>query len=88
MALSHYRNSIAAVNQYEVVNPSLFEVTIMPPQIDGVNIDDESTALLLEHVRSVGGLDGLNPPVGVVRQKFKYAERSYAGAHESTHLEL
>ena len=31
MALSHYKNSHAAINKWEVVNPSLFEVTILPP---------------------------------------------------------
>ena len=35
--LSHYRNSHAAVGKWEVVNPSLFEVTILPP--DAVNAD-------------------------------------------------
>lgn len=86
MALSHFKNSKAAVNKWEVVNPSLFEVTILPP---GVDTDkDNVSALLLEHVRSIGGLDGINPSVGVVTQKFKYAERMYAGGPESTHLEL
>ena len=84
MALSHFKNSTAAVKQYEVVNPSLFEVTVTPPS-DIKNID---SSLLLEHVRSVDGLDGLNPPVGTVTQKFKFAERIYAGGPESTHLEL
>lgn len=86
MALSHYKNSTAAMNKYEVVNPSLFEVTILLPET--VEQTDNTTPLLLEHVRKVGGLDGLNPSVGNVRQKFKYAERTYAGGPESTHLEL
>ena len=87
MALSHYKNSTAAVNKYEVVNPSLFEVTILPPAFPS-GTDDNITALMLEHVRSIGGLDGLNPSVGTAVQKFKQAERHYAGGPESTHLEL
>lgn len=86
MALSHYKNSQAAVNKWEVVNPSLFEVTIIPPKEAGA--DDNTTALLLEHVRTISGLDGLNPSVGTAVQKFKQAERHYAGGPESTHIEL
>ena len=92
MALSHFKNSDAAVKKWEVVNPSLFEVTILPPwKLDNgssTNIEDVGTPLLIQHVRSIGGLDGVNPSVGVVTQKFKYAERMYAGGPESTHLEL
>jgi hypothetical protein len=84
MALSHYKNSQAAVGKWEVVNPSLFEVTIMPPE----SVDGADSTLLLEHVRSVGGLDGLNPSIGTAVQKFKQAERHYAGGPDSTHLEL
>lgn len=87
MALSHYRNSHAAVSKYEVVNPSLFEVTILPPDFPSGG-DDNTTTLLLEHVRSISGLDGLNPSIGTAVQKFKQAERHYAGGPESTHLEL
>lgn len=81
MALSHYKNSVPSVNKYEVVNPSLFEATIMTP-------DNLNTPLLLEHVISIDGLDGLNPSVGTVTQRFKYAERTYATVPEQTHLEL
>ena len=83
MALSHFKNSHAAVNKWEVVNPALFEVTIMPPAEVGAD-----SALLLEHVRSISGLDGLNPAMGTVIQKFKQAERVYLGVPEQTHLEL
>ena len=91
MALSHFRNSHAAVNKWEVVNPAMFEVTILPP--DGVSTQGEdstatTTQLFLEHVRSISGLDGLNPPMGTVIQKYKQAERVYLGVPEQTHLEL
>ena len=87
MALSHFKNSHAAVNKWEVVNPAFFEVTILPPTLDGQQ-DDKTTQLLLEHVRSISGLDGINPPMGTVIQKFKQAERVYLGVPEQTHLEL
>ena len=87
MALSHFKNSHAAVNKWEVVNPALFEVTLLPPTLDGQQ-DDKTTQLLLEHVISISGLDGLNPSVGTVTQKYKQADRVYAGVPESTHLEL
>ena len=87
MALSHYKNSHAAVNKWEVVNPSLFEVTILPPTFPSGG-DDSATTLMLEHVRNISGLDGLNPSVGTAVQKFKYAERHYAGGPETTHLDL
>jgi hypothetical protein len=86
MALSHFKNSTAAVNKYEVVNPALFEVTILPPTLDGTN--DNTTQLLLEHVISISGLDGLNPAMGTVVQKYKQADRVYLGVPDTTHLEL
>ena len=87
MALSHFKNSHAAVNKWEVVNPAMFEVTLLPPTLDGQQ-DDKTTQLLLEHVRSISGLDGLNPAMGIVIQKYKQAERDYLGVPEQTHLEL
>jgi hypothetical protein len=85
---SHYRNSEAARHMYEVVSPALFEVILQFPRIlssDG-SINSET---LLEHVRSISGLDGLTPTVGNVVQKYKYAERHYAAAGpDKTSLEL
>jgi len=90
MSLSHFKNSHAAVNKWEVVNPAFFEVTLLPPTntTDGEKADDLTTQLLLEHVISISGLDGVNPNVGTVIQKYKQADRVYAGVPESTHLEL
>lgn len=81
MSLSHYKNSKAAVNRWEVVTPGLWECTIITP-------DAENTPLLIEHIRSIDGLDGINPSNQIVQQKYKYAERSYAGLPEQNHLEL
>lgn len=84
---SHYQNSQAAREMWEVVSPALFEVYFTFPKIlNGQNID---TNLMFEHVRSVSGLDGLTPTFGNVVQKFKYAERHYAAAGpDKTSLEL
>ena len=67
---SHYRNSTAATQMYEVVSPALFEVDLTFPTIlSGDNsIQPE---LIIEHVRSVSGLDGLTPSVANVVQKYK-----------------
>lgn len=85
---SHYRNSTAAIGNYEVVSPALFEVYLKFPNIiDGD--EDIKKDLLVEHVRSISGLDGLTPNVGNVVQKYKFAERHYAAAGpERTSLEL
>jgi hypothetical protein len=85
---SHYRNSDAATNMWEVVSPALFEVDLRFPTIltgDSKN----NSELMLQHVRSISGLDGLTPTVGNVVQKYKYAERHYAAAGpDKTSLEL
>lgn len=86
MALSHFNNSHAAVNKWEVVNPALFEITLLAPE--GTDEDSLTTQLYLEHIISIDGLDGVNPQVGTVIQKYKQADRVYAGVPESTHLEL
>ena len=87
---SHYRNSEAAVQMYEVVSPALFEVEIQFPSYFSNNgISVGNVPLLLEHVRSITGLDGVTPTISNVVQKYKYAERHYAGAGpDKTSLEL
>lgn len=84
---SHYRNSDAAVNMWEVVSPALFEVYLKFPTL--INGKVASQDLMFQHVRSISGLDGLTPTVGNVVQKFKFAERHYAAAGpDKTSLEL
>lgn len=82
---SHYRNSTAAMGLYEVVSPALFEVDIKFPNVLGA----VNGSLMLEHVRSISGLDGVTPTIGNVVQKYKFAERHYAAAGpDKTSLEL
>lgn len=85
---SHYRNSDAATNMWEVVSPALFEVYFTFPYIIAGDRRNNSE-LMFQHVRSVSGLDGLTPTIGNVVQKYKYAERHYAAAGpDKTSLEL
>jgi len=83
MALPHYSNSVPSTQHWEPVYRALFEMTVFPPA--SVQIDH---ALLLEHVKSISGLDGLNPSVSTTEQKFKQATRSYAGFPDKTTLDL
>lgn len=84
---SHYQNSDAARQMWEVVSPALFEVYLTFPEILKGKIGNSD--LMFQHVRSISGLDGLTPTIGNVVQKYKYAERHYAAAGpDKTSLEL
>ena len=84
---SHYKNSDAATHMWEVVSPALFEVYLTFPTILQGKISNPD--LMVQHVRSISGLDGLTPTITNVVQKYKYAERHYAAAGpDKTSLEL
>ena len=84
---SHYQNSDAARQMWEVVSPALFEVYLTFPDVLKGKIGNSD--LMFQHVRSISGLDGLTPTIGNVVQKYKYAERHYAAAGpDKTSLEL
>lgn len=70
MNLPHYKNSKASVNKWEFVAGNQFEVTILPPP--GVGGGE----LLLEHVRTVGGIE-TDLGQEAVEQEFKTAKRSH-----------
>lgn len=80
--LSHYQNSISAMNKFEPVFLNQFEVNIIPPSaIPGGEI-------LLQHVTKVSGL-ALNKLPSVVTQKYKFAKRNYAGAKpDNTYMDV
>lgn len=78
--LPHYNNSKAAVNKFEPVTVNMFEVTLFTP-------DNADSGLLLEHVRSVGGLN-LDQSWEQIEQKYKYAKRTYAGVPDETGLDV
>ena len=74
--LPHYRNSTAAMQKYEPVYLNLFEITIQPP----TGLAGWTTALLMEQVIKVGGLDVDKTPPAGVQQTYKGWTRSYANA--------
>ena len=80
--LSHYQNSLSAINKFEPVYLNQFEVTVIPPSaVAGGEI-------LLQQVTKVGGLT-LDKNPGLVTQKYKFAKRNYAGAKpDNTYLDL
>jgi hypothetical protein len=74
--LPHYRNSTAAMNKYEPVYLNLFEITIQPP----AGLVGWTTALLMEQVIKVGGLDVDKTPPAGVQQTYKGWTRSFANS--------
>lgn len=81
MPYPHYTQSKVSVSKYEPVYNNLFEVTLLTP----LNSD---SALILEHVKNIGGLQGVNPSIEAVGQKFKFADRSFAGMPSQTYVDL
>lgn len=81
MPLPHYTQAKASIQKFEPVYQNLFEVTILTPL-------NQDSSLILQHVKSIGGLNALNPSVGPVGQKYKFADRSYAGMPDQTFAEL
>lgn len=91
---SHYRNSNASTERFEVVSPALFEVDLILPETigkynGGTGAETNKVACMIEHVRSISGLDGVTPTFGNIVQKYKFAERHFAAAGpDKTSLEL
>jgi hypothetical protein len=81
MPLPHYTQSRASTQKFEPIYPNLFEVTIFTPLGD-------DTGLILEHVKTIGGLNALNPPIEAIGQKYKFADRSFAGMPANTFAEI
>jgi hypothetical protein len=81
MARAHYTQAKASNQKFEPVYPNLFEVTILCPTIP-------DSSLVLEHVKSIGGLQNVNPSVDAITQKYKWTDRSYAGMPSQTYVDL
>jgi len=81
MPLPHYTQSRASSQRYEPVQPNLFEVTVFSPLGD-------DTGLILEQVKTIGGLNNLNPYVDAIGQKYKFADRSFASMPGQTFMDL
>jgi hypothetical protein len=81
MARAHYTQAKASNQKFEPVYPNLFEVTILSPTVP-------DSSLVLEHVKSIGGLQNINPNVDAITQKYKWTDRSYAGMPSQTYVDL
>jgi hypothetical protein len=84
MALPHYSEDQTSKKgrNFEPVQANLFEVTLLPPA--GV----AGQELFLQHVNSISGLDALAPAVDAIGQKYKFADRSYAGMPGQTAVDI
>lgn len=75
--LPHITNSEAGRNKYEVLYKNIFEVMFTLPDMIAKNFGSDS-ALITEHVLSVGGLDALDKsPEAGTTQKFMGTTRTY-----------
>ena len=81
MPLPHYTQSRASSQRFEPIQPNLFELTVFSPLGD-------DTGLILEQVISIGGLNALNPSIDPIQQKYKFADRSFAGMPGQTFVDL
>lgn len=85
MPLSHYSQSKVSSEMLEPIHQNLYEVTFLPP-------DSIKTAkgfdYLIEHVKTVSGLQGVNPSVDAIVQKYKWSDRSFAGMPSQTYLDI
>lgn len=81
--LPHYKNSKAAMNNFEPVYLNLFEVTLIPPTGIDPGVGNNGQNLLLEQVKKITGLE-LDKNPGTVEQFYKFAKRRYAGPKPET----
>jgi len=83
MPLPHYSQDQTSRKgrNFEPVQQSLFEVTILPPAgVAGSN-------LLLQQVNSISGIT-INKEIGTQEQKFKFVTRSFASQPDTTALDV
>jgi ABC-type cobalt transport system substrate-binding protein len=83
MPLPHYSQDQTSRKgrNFEPVQQSLFEVTILPPA--GVN----GASMLIQQVNSISGLV-INKEIGTQEQKFKFVTRSFASQPDTTALDV
>ena len=88
MGLPHYKNSRVSTDLFEPIYQNLFVVQLTPPTALTDSVDGETTNLVLEGVRSVGGID-TTPTHGIVTQAYKDATRSFASSKAAkTYVDL
>ena len=83
MPLPHYSQDQTSKKgrNFEPVQQSLFEVTILPPA--GVIASN----LLLQQVKSISGIN-INKEIGTQEQQFKFVTRSFASQPDSTAMDV
>tara|TARA_R110000796_G_scaffold138577_4_gene254666 strand:- start:1733 stop:2287 length:555 start_codon:yes stop_codon:yes gene_type:complete len=83
MPLPHYSQDQTSRKgrNFEPVQQSLFEVTILPPA--GVN----GASMLIQQVNSISGMT-LNKEIGTQEQKFKFVTRSFASQPDTTAIDV
>lgn len=88
LGLSHFRNSRVSTSLWEPIYQNQFSVMLVPPYGMQGDTDDNRVNTILEGVQSVGQIPS-SKGSGVVEQKYKFANRSFAGAvPENTILDL
>lgn len=88
--LPHFTSSKIAMDKDEPLYKNLFTVTLNPPESLGFGNpgDDQELNIVLEGIRSISGLV-TQPGIGSTSQKYKWAERMFAGAAPGqTHLTI
>lgn len=90
MRYGHFTSSKRAMDLDEPIYLNLFTLSINSSDMPaGMNTTQDDVNIVLEGLRSIAGLD-TTPGVGTAGpQKYKWAERGFAGgAPSKTHLEL
>lgn len=88
MGLPHYKNSRVSTDLFEPIYTNLFVVQLTPPPALVESLDGETTNLVLEGVKSIGGLE-TTPTHGVQTQNYKDATRSFASSKaQKTYVDL
>ena len=83
--LSHYVNSKVSTSLREPVQTNMFDVffTTLPKKLASTDLD-----ILYEHVNSISGLQGVNPALDTITQKFKFSDRSFGSMPSQTYIDI
>lgn len=89
MNYGHFTSSKRAMDLDEPIYLNLWTAYVAAEDLPaGLNADQDTINIILEGLRSVGGLE-TQPGVGSIAQKYKHVERGFANSAPSkTHVEL
>lgn len=89
MGLPHYRASRVSTSLYEPIYKNLFTVQLEPPRGMGLTAQDQEVLVILEGMTKFTGLNTSKNSGSLVTQKYKFADRSFAGARpENTYIDV